>query len=321
LRVNIAGPGRLVDSRNITGVAGWTATSRITLTGEGSLLTAVYFTVPAATRITLNGAPATLADLAKDDVVYIATLGAATVDATPTLSIAAHRIRVVGAFVSQRFVWTTALAGRAFMTLRLADGTLRELRWHDAALAAEPAAPAAGSTITYALNADGHARLLVAAVLATNIVRVTSVATVGGAPPSVTYDMRGTAVTHVTYLGFPHGQIGNIGRITVNAVTNEVDAYEQLYTAVPTTRRGRVFSVDAAGNVIVVQVYDMTQLVEIYHVTRTDFVAYDQGALFAIGAFRPTANFAIGDRVYFGVDTAGQIQAIFRKRDQTTWAD
>jgi hypothetical protein len=329
-RVNIAGAGALVESRNIPGVAGWAATAPARIT----LSTAAYYNVPAATRITLNGAAATLADLRKDDVVYIATVGASVVDATNTLSIEAHRTTVVGAFVSQRFVWTTPLVGHQFMTLRLADGTTREVRWFDAALTAPIAAPTVGSTITYGLNRDGHARLQIAAVLATNIVRVTGVATIpGDTRLSVTYDMRGTSVTHVTYgavvpPGVAPAHIGTIGQITVNAVTNEVDAFAPMYAVVPTaetatTWRGRVFSVDATGNVIVVQVYtEAAGLVQTYHVTRTDFVAYDQSAVSpftAIGAFRPTANFTVGDRVYIANDAAGQIQAIFRKRDQTTW--
>ncbi len=330
-RQNIGGVGRVVSGTVVPGVAGApaAATPRIDLFALG-VAAAVYYNVPAATRITLNGAAATLADLRRDDVVYIATLGAAPAEATTTISIEAHRTTVTGAFVSSRFVWTTPTTGHAFVTLRLADGTTRELRWFDAALTGPLAAVTPGSTITYSLNRDGHARAELAAVLATNIVRVTSVATLPGVTPprtSVTYDMRGTAVTYVTYDGFPPANIGNIGRITVSAATGEVIEFGPLAATVPTTLpsgtgRGRVFSVDAVGNVMVIQVYVDAGLQETYLITHPDFVAYDQSAtspFTAIGAFRPTANFTVGTRVYYTLHADGRVLIVFRKRDQATW--
>ncbi|HSW09546.1 MAG TPA: S-layer homology domain-containing protein [Bacillota bacterium] len=342
-RLNITGPtvpagavlpGAVIAATTVPGVAGVpaAATPRITLVDP-----AVYYDVPAATRITLNGAAATLADLRRDDVVYIATRGGIHAEATPTIIIEAHRTLLTGAVVSQRHVWTTGLptpTGHSFITLRLADGTTRELRWFNDALTTPLAAVTPGSTITYALNRDGRARLEIAAVLATNIVRVGTVADLPGVTPartSVTFDMRGTAVTHVTYGGFPAAQIGNIGRITVSAATGEVTEYVPLWAVVyddPPTEpyRAQVFSVDAAANVVTLQVYrEATGLGHEYLVTHPDFVAYDQSAVAAsraIGPFRPTANLTVGTRVYFRTLAGdGRVLAIFRKRAQDRWTD
>ncbi|MDQ7794921.1 MAG: S-layer homology domain-containing protein [bacterium] len=315
-RVNIL--NKLVKKVDVKGVAGWTQDSRITLEDD------TYFKV--STVITLNGTAAALGDLKANDVAYIATKDAATADLSEAVNIEAIRQTVQGAWVSDRRVYTEAGKFTWYFTLRLADGTTKELKWY-VQLTTDPTLPTAGSTVIYGLNKAGDARVQLAATLSTNYVKVVSAATgPTGGKYNVTFDMRGSSVAYISYAHTWPNEIGKIGKITVSAATGEVTNFEILWAPVISgitgIQRGQVFSVDATNNVVSIRVYDEALgLTHNYLVTHADFIAYQSTTAGAIGAFIPTADLKVGDRVYFATvsGTDLRVLAIFRKFTQTTW--
>ena len=277
----------------LTAVTAATATvpARITVAGVS------HDVDPVTTTITLNGARVAVGDLRANDVLYVATLGAGATAAA--ISIEAVRTTVVGTVTGLRTI-TTLVAGapttHKMVDLRLADGTTRSLRLDG------PADPATGSVMTYGLNKDGFARVAIGVTFATSYVRLIGWEA-GVVPARATFDVAGAAVTHAVYAeaNFTNADIGRAGKLVINPATGLAE-HVRFFPAIGAMLKGRIFSIDAAANIVTVEVYGGTAWTNTFVVSTrfvTAYVATTGDA--AIGAHAPLTGLAVGDRVYYVV--------------------
>jgi hypothetical protein len=239
-------------------------------------------------------------DLRANDVVYVATLGAG--GSAAAINIEAVRTTVVGTVTGLRTI-TTLVAGapveHTMVDLRLADGTTRSLRLDG------PGNPAVGSVMTYGLNKDGFARVAIAATFATSYVRL--IGWEGGiTPPRATFDVAGASVTHGVYAeaNFTSADILRAGKLVLNHATGLAE-HVRWFPAIGAMLKGRIFSIDAAANIVTVEVYGGTSWTNTFVVSTrfvTAYVATTGDA--AIGAHAPLTGLAVGDRVYYVVGDA-----------------
>jgi len=264
--------------------------------------------------ITLNGNPATVADLKANDVVDITTQGGTGLDATTdggevALVVSATRSTIQGTVVGKTTVTSSTGAITNTVTLKLSDGSTK-----DVTLLSSVSAPAIGDVVKYALNAAGQAVTTLSISGTTTVVKITgftsSVDANNNTVNSITADKGGASVTYTVYSGVDSTAIGKVGTLSIRGTDGKVDGF----TVVDATYDGKVYSVDATNNVVVIQ--DVTS--GVLYVTTTGFAAYastDDTAKTA-GSFVPTSNLTAGTKVFYNKDAYNKVIYILVKKTQ-----
>lgn len=200
----------------------------------------------AGARITLNGSPAALSDLAADDILYIGTYGAGGLG-SHIWSIRAIRDTVEGTKVTERTVYP---GEKRYVTLKLADGSEQEYRYLFGAGYHNDFGAGFPTNGTFALNADGAIVHAKAYTTSSDFVLVKQFTDVGGsATDTVVVDIRGTEVAFATDFDFgTAGYVGQLGKLVRDAGTNLVTGFEPAWLV----GSYDILSVDATGGTMTI---------------------------------------------------------------------